>query len=336
MGAPAPADGFDLPRRHPVLPEPRASDLAPPPTAHAMRRCAFLTLDDPTGFVIDDALAVAPLARLGWHVEHVPWRSVVDWGAFEAVVIRSPWDYQEHPDAFLEVLDEIDAATLLLNGVRTVRWNLRKTYLKELEAAGVPIVPTVWRERLAPGGLPGLFDAVQAEEIVVKPVVGANASGAFRLTRASLSDAGLVARAEAHYAGEALMAQPFVPAVVAEGEFSVFAFGGAVSHAILKTPKPLDFRVQEEHGGIITAITPEPALLAAAQAALDASKAATGEAPLYARADLVRTPAGGFWTMEVELIEPALYFRMDADAPEAFARAFAERMQSGEETTERS
>ncbi len=291
-----------------------------------MRRCAFLTLDDPAGFVIDDALAVAPLARLGWHVEHVPWRAAADWGAFEAVIIRSPWDYQEHPDAFLATLDRIAAQTLLLNGVRTVRWNLRKTYLQELEAAGVPIVPTVWRERLEPGDLPGLFDAVDADDLVVKPVVGANASGAFRLTRDSLADTDLVARVEAHYAGEALMAQPFVPAVVAEGEFSVFAFGGRVSHAILKTPKPRDFRVQEEHGGIITAVTPEPGLLAAAQAAFDASEAATSEAPLYARADLVRAPAGGFWTMEVELIEPALYFRMDAGAPEAFAGAFAKRM----------
>ncbi len=291
-----------------------------------MRRCAFLTLDDPTGFVIDDALAVAPLARLGWHVESVSWRADVDWSAFEAVIIRSPWDYHAHPDAFLSALDHIAAETLLINGVRTVRWNLRKTYLKELEAAGVPIVPTVWLERLAPGALPGLFDAVAAGEMVVKPVVGANASGAFRLTRESLADTDLVARVEATYADAALMAQPFVPAVVAEGEFSVFAFGGRVSHAILKTPKPLDFRVQEEHGGRITAIVPETALLAAAQAAFDASAAATGEAPLYARADLVRTPAGGFWTMEVELIEPALYFRMDPGAAEAFARAFDERM----------
>ena len=294
----------------------------------AGRRCAFLTLDDPTDFVIDDALAVVPLARLGWHVAHVPWRADADWGAFEAVVIRSPWDYQAAPDAFLATLDRIAAATRLLNGVRTVRWNLRKTYLRELAAAGVPIVPTVWRERLAPGDLPALFDAVGADEIVVKPVVGANASGAFRLPRADLQDAARVAAVEAAYADVALMAQPFVPAVVAEGEFSVFAFGGTVSHAVLKTPKPRDFRVQEEHGGLITAVTPEPALLAAAQAAFDASEAATGEAPLYARADLVRAPDGIFWTMEVELIEPALYFRMDTAAPAAFAAAFDARMSS--------
>ncbi len=288
-----------------------------------MRRVAFLSLDDPTGFVIDDALAVAPLARLGVAVETVSWRADADWGAFEAVVIRSPWDYIDHPDAFLAVLAAIDASgAALLNGLATVRWNLRKTYLRDLEAAGVPVIPTVWRDRLAPGGTAGLFDAVGADEIVVKPVVGANASGAFRLARA----APRAAEIEAHYADRALMAQPFVPSVVDEGEFSVFAFNGAISHTILKTPKPRDFRVQEEHGGLITAVAPAPALLAAAQRAFDAVDAATGERLLYARADLVRAPGGGFWTMEVELVEPALYFRMDDGAAGRFAEALADRL----------
>ena len=298
-------------------------------TPPAGRRVAFLTMDDPTGFVIDDRLAVEPLARLGWAVEHVSWRADADWGAFEAVVIRSPWDYHEAPDAFLAALETIDASgTTLLNGLAAVRWNLCKTYLRELEAAGVPTIPTVWRDGLAPGGTAGLFDAVaalgaaRADEIVVKPVVGANASGAFRITR----DAPRAAEVEAHYAGLPLMAQPFVRSVVDEGEFSIFAFGGETSHTILKTPAPRDFRVQEEHGGVITAVAPEPALLAAAQAAFDATQAAVGEALLYARADLVRAPDGGFWTIEVEAIEPALYFRMDAEAPARFARALDARM----------
>jgi glutathione synthase/RimK-type ligase-like ATP-grasp enzyme len=292
-----------------------------------VRRVAFLTLDDPTGFVIDDDRAVAPLAALGWAVETVSWRADADWGAFEAVVIRSPWDYSEAPEAFLAVLKRIDASpALLLNGLRAVRWNLRKTYLREMEAAGVPTIPTVWRDSLGPGEAAGLFDTVGAGEIVVKPVVGANASGAFRITREAPRSANAHRAVEAHYAELPLMAQPFVPAVVAEGEFSVFAFGGEVSHTILKTPAPCDFRVQEEHGGIITAVDPEPALLAAAQRAFDATAAAVREPLLYARADLVRAPGGAFWLMEVEVVEPALYFRMDAGAPRRFAEAFAARM----------
>jgi glutathione synthase/RimK-type ligase-like ATP-grasp enzyme len=280
-------------------------------------------MDDPSGFVVDDGLAVAPLADLGVAVEMVPWRADADWGAFDAVVVRSPWDYQDDPDAFLAALERVDASgTLLLNGLDTLCWNLRKTYLKELEAAGIPLVPTVWRDRLAPGDVPALFDAVRADEVVVKPTVGANADGAFRISRA----VDRAAEVEAYYADRALMAQPFVRSVVDEGEFSVFAFGGEVSHTILKTPKPRDFRVQEEHGGLITAVAPEPALLGAAQRVFDAVDRIVGERPLYARADLVRAPDGAFWLMEVELIEPALYFRMDAGAPARFARALADRV----------
>jgi hypothetical protein len=60
------------------------------------------------GFVSDDGLTYAPLRKLGWHVEAVPWRRpAVDWGVYEAVIIRSTWDYQHAPQAFLSVLEHI-------------------------------------------------------------------------------------------------------------------------------------------------------------------------------------------------------------------------------------
>ncbi|HET6633236.1 MAG TPA: hypothetical protein VFG73_11080 [Rhodanobacteraceae bacterium] len=290
------------------------------------RRCAFLTLADPTGFVIDDDLAREPLAALGWDVQSVPWRpAAVDWSLYDAVVIRSTWDYTDDPEAFMQTLAQIERSGVpLFNSLETVRWNLRKTYLRELAALGVALVPTLWRERLQPGGLGALFTALGVDEIVVKPVVGANASGAFRLDRA-----GARARAsevEAWYADRALMAQPFVPAVTAEGEFSLFYFNGACSHAVLKTPKPADFRVQEEHGGEIRAINPAAALRAAGDRVMAALAArplrALAGTPLYARVDLVRASDGsGFWLMELELIEPALYFRLATGAAARFAAA---------------
>src|SRR5690554_5489169 len=110
-----------------------------------MKRCAFLTLADPTGFTIDDNLAYAPLAELGWSVEAIPWRqSEVDWEAFDAAIIRSTWDYSDHPGDFLAALDEIElSGTPLFNPAKLVRWNLHKTYLRELESRGVAIVPTI-------------------------------------------------------------------------------------------------------------------------------------------------------------------------------------------------
>ena len=292
-----------------------------------MRRCAFLTLEDPTGFVIDDELAYAPLAALGWRVEAIPWSRKVDWRVYDAVVIRSTWDYIKNPEAFLDALGEIErSGTPLFNSLELVRWNLRKTYLRALAAHGVPIVPivpTIWRERLLPNELPHLLAEVGTAEVVLKPVVGLNAKGAFRLdaqTARSRAD-----EVGAYYVDRALMAQPFLSAITTEGEYSLFYFNGEYSHAISKVPKAADFRVQEEHGGLITAVAADDALRAAGDAALRT----LGTVPLYARADFVRANDGrNYWLMELELIEPALYFRTDLGAPERFALALVERVRS--------
>jgi hypothetical protein len=273
-------------------------------------------MDPPSAFA-DDALASEPLRALGWDVDAVPWRSRgVDWGAYEVVVIRSPWDYTRAPAAFLDTLAGIvRAGARLEKPLPLVRWNLEKTYLRDLAGRGVPVVPTVWRDGLRPGELPALLDEVGTEEAVVKPVVGASAGGAYRLGRRPA--AALAAEVEAYYAGRPLMAQPFVRSVLDEGELSLVYLGGALSHVIRKTPRPADFRVQEEHGGTIRRVEPGDALLAAGAAVLGA----LGAPPLYARADLVRADDGAFWLMELELVEPSLYLRMDPAAPGRFAEA---------------
>ena len=324
-----------------------------------MRRCAFLTLQDPTGYVIDDELAYAPLAALGWRVDTLPWQQPqVEWRTYDAVVIRSTWDYVTDPDAFLDVLGEIErSGTPLFNGLDLVRWNIRKTYLRDLAERGVSVVPTIWRDRLQPGELPDLIEEVGTAEVVIKPVVGANASGAFRLDAQTARS-----RADelcAYYADRALLAQPFLSAITTEGEFSLFYFNGALSHTILKLPKPADFRVQEEHGGIVRAVEADDALRETG----DAAMRVIGTAPLYARADFVRAteslnsvkergshgalrsqhlsrrrPRGGgttlncsgYWLMELELIEPSLYLRMDKGASNRFARALHDRVSSVE------
>jgi hypothetical protein len=288
-----------------------------------VKHCAFLTLEDPAGYVIDDGLAIEPLRELGWDVEAVPWRQpAVAWGGFDAVVIRSPWDYQNDPDLFLAVLRDIDrSGTALFNSLHLVEWNLSKEYLRDLATRGFA-APTVWRDRLRPGDLVHVFDEIGTDEVVVKPVIGANADGAFRIDRSVVRRR--AAEVESFYSHRAVMAQPLARAVLEEGEYSLVYFDGRYSHGVLKEPGAADFRVQEEHGGRIRPVEAEGDLLAAGAAAL----AMLNEAPLYARVDLVRSnDGGGFWLMELELIEPSLYLRMDPGAPERFARAFAERYQ---------
>ena len=282
-----------------------------------MPACAFLTTDDLDAFVTYDAEAVAPLAALGWTVEDVPWRSAADWTTYDVVVVRSPWDYQDAADAFLDVLGAIDAsATRLENPLPVIRWNLRKTYLRDLDRSGVPVVPTRWAEGgLTASALAGAFRQWGAPEVVAKPVVSANADGTFRLG----PDPASWAEALSTLADRPCLVQPFVPAVVSEGELSVFAFGGDVSHTILKTPAAGDFRVQEEHGGVIRGVAPTPELLALSERAL---AAVPHHAPLlYARVDAVRLPGGALAVMELELIEPSLYFPYAEGSAARFAAA---------------
>jgi hypothetical protein len=283
-----------------------------------VRRVAFLTLHDSTGFVIDDELAVLPLARRGWHVETLPWnRPGVDWRRFDLVVIRSTWDYQHHAEQFLGVLETIERAGVRLeNGSEVARWNMPKTYLRELAARGIETVPTFWRDALAPGELVPLFEELRSDEGVIKPVMSANAQGAWRLNRETVRSQ--AAEIEAYFANRPLMMQPFERGIVEEGEFSMMYFNGIYSHSILKVPKRGDFRVQEEHGSEIRLVTPEPALLAAGNAAV----AAAGRKLLYARADFVRND-DVFRLMELELVEPAIYLRTDPGAPDRFADAVA-------------
>ena len=145
-------------------------------------------------------------------------------------------------------------------------------------------------------------------------------SGTWRLDQRAIQEH--QAEIETYYADTPFMMQPFVPSIVTEGEFSLTFFNGEFSHAILKTPKAHDFRVQEEHGGILQCVHPEPDL----QGVGDMVMRALGDMPLYARADFVRAPQGqGFWLMELELIEPSLYFRLDEQAPHRFAHALHTR-----------
>ena len=286
-----------------------------------MARIALLTLEDRTGYVIDDALAIDELRSRGHEVDEVPWsRPGADWSAYALVVVRTPWDYTERPDAFLDVLAEIEAGGVPLENRRSVvGWNLHKGYLRELEQQGVPIVPTTW------GRGADSLRAVRARmsgRFVVKPVIGANARDTFVID-ASEGDAAMQ-HVAAVYASREWMAQPFVRSVVEDGEHSLFYFSGVLSHAIVKSPARGDFRVQEEHGGMVRPIEPPAELRAAADRVLRSLP----EPLLQARIDLVRLDDGTPALMEAELIEPSLYFRMHLDAPRNFADAVEARLKS--------
>jgi glutathione synthase/RimK-type ligase-like ATP-grasp enzyme len=240
----------------------------------ALATCDWLPELDP-----DDA----PLrAALGDAAEPVTWSDPeVHWSAYDAVLVRTIWDYFERHDEFLAWLDRVDVP--MWNPVDTLRWNSEKSYLRELEEAGIRTIPTAWEGE------------VRWDEAIVKPLVAGGSLGLRRAEKGEPIEPGY-------------MAQPFIPDIVNAGELSLIFFDGEFSHAVRKTPAEGDIRVQPEHGGIITAAEPTAAELAAAERVI----AAAGRDLLYARVDFV----GDTLLIELEAIEPRFFFSYAPDGAE--------------------
>lgn len=281
-----------------------------------MPAIAFLSTDHLEDFFVYDELLIPFFNDNGWSVETISWHSQSEnWDRFDYVIVRSTWDYQQHPEAFLACLTQIDASSAtLLNPLPLMQWNIEKHYLKDLQGKGVPIVSTRWSNTFNNSVIDEAFSHFNCDTVVVKPTLSANADDTFKLSvsnwheqQQALSDT---------FNQRDFMIQPFLNSVVEEGEYSLFYFGGKYSHAIKKVPQKGDFRVQEEHGGSLHPVTVDEEQLDIAQKALSAMPCEA----LYARVDLVRQGSG--WAiMELELIEPSLYFNLDEQSPLRFVDA---------------
>lgn len=231
----------------------------------------------------DDCLLRDALIRRGVDARAVVWDDpAVDWRAFDAIVVRSTWDYHKRFDEFRAWIDRMDGLPLW-NPPSVLRWNIHKSYLLDLQARGIEIVPTLFVPR--------------GQDFIVKPAVSATAF-----------------RTERHATDCDVLVQPFVPEVVSDGELSFVFLGRAFSHAVRKRAASGDFRVQNEFGG--SAERFEPSLELIDQATRIA--AALGEEWLYARIDCVERE-GRLILMELEATEPSLF--LDAESAERFADA---------------
>lgn len=288
------------------------------------RRVALVTYDARPEVTDDDRLLADALVARGVAVDAVPWSDpAARWGAFDAVVVRSCWDYFHRADEFHAWLDRLETeGARVHNDVRVLRWNAEKTYLRDLEARGIAVIPTRWLDAGSAATLRELRRDTGWAELVVKPTVS---GGAHRTWRSApdaepMHDAQL---AEMTGAG-AVMVQPLVREIEREGEWSLVFFGGTYSHAVLKRPGSGDFRVQREHGGTLEPATPAAAVIAAAERAIAAMPFGP-EAPLYARVDgcIVNEQ---LLLMELEVLEPELFLRVAPESANRLADALLERM----------
>ncbi|MEM7689727.1 MAG: hypothetical protein AAF291_11965 [Pseudomonadota bacterium] len=249
---------------------------------------------------------------------------VIDWEApleaFEGVscaLLGTAWNYQDRAGAFLEKLDALEAGGVaVLNRPEIVRWNISKTYLRELEQAGVRTIPTLWRETVTAKGLAEAFDVFECDRVVVKRQVGAGAEGQELVRRSTLPPPDWTF-------GAPSMIQPYLPAIATEGELSFIFVDGAFSHALIKRAAKGEYRIQSLYGGTEETYKPSEDDLTAAQAVLDAVPFAT---PLYARIDALRMDDGSLALMEAELIEPYLYPVQGPQLGERLAEAIAKRV----------
>jgi glutathione synthase/RimK-type ligase-like ATP-grasp enzyme len=272
----------------------------------------LLAVDAATSeFTDDDRFLAAALERRGVRAAPLRWGQDVD--PESVVVIRSTWDYIDRPEQFAAWLDRLEeAGAAVSNPVVLLRWNMHKRYLVELAERGVPTVPT----RIVITGEHVDLSDVRAEsgwnEIVVKPAVG----GTARLAEHSRSGGlqALQAHLDRIVEREDALVQPFIESIATSGEISVVAIAGEPCLAVRKIPAAGDWRTQVEFAGSAKVTPMTPALESITAAALDALETS----PAYARID-VTGEEPDHRLIELELIEPELFFRFDPTVADRLA-----------------
>lgn len=267
---------------------------------------------------LEEALLAQALRRLGLSVQRLAWDDAQqDWSRVRAAVLRSTWDYVARQQQFEDWLDQVARQTLLVNRYDLLRWNIDKHYLRDLAEQNVAIVPTLFLERGQQVDLAALTQRFGWDDLIVKPAVGAGASGLLRVRPGEHEAA--QASLQQSLQQQAMLLQPFMHSVAQQGEISLCVIGGQVTHAVRKTARPGDFRVQDDHGGSVQPYWAEPEEIRFAEQAV----AACAVLPQYARVDLVRDPAGRLRLMELELIEPELFLRFNPQAASLLAAEIA-------------
>lgn len=274
-----------------------------------------------------DAACRSQLGDDGVHI--VAWDdTTVAWGDFDAVVIRSTWDYTERLDEFLRWATAVESVTRLVNPVAAIRWSADKRYLGELDRAGIAITPTIY---VPPG--------MQAPSVVglhvVKPTIGAGSVGARRCVGHEVAEH----IAALHADGRTAMVQPYLDLLDARGETALcFVPGQAgvrleLSHAFRKGAILTSSAVEQE-GGLfakeeISPTIPTGAELALADAVLSSHAVADLDLS-FARIDIapIRNEDGSesLVVMEVELIEPSFYLDTAPQAADLFAKRLVNRV----------
>ena len=280
----------------------------------------FATCEQQPLATADDQVLANALRERGVEVRAIPWTEIDPFAVIDAppVLLRSTWDYHRKPTLFRSWLDAFAASgRRMWNAPAIARANIDKIYLQALEAAGIAIPKTRWLDRADNASIGATMREERWDRAVLKPRIAATAYGTFLIDGdPSLDDEELQ---PARSSGALL--QEVIPEIVDRGEMSLIYFDGDFSHAVIKRAKRGEFRVQKDFGGTVEPIAPSPAVRSFA----DRVASTVPHDALYARIDLVETSRGPL-LMELELIEPELYFLYVPDAASRLAGLIAARL----------
>ena len=270
----------------------------------------------------DDELLANYLRQAGFEVSYLVWNNdKIDWANYAIVLIRSTWDYHQHIEVWERWLQMLkDKQVKVLNPVETIRWNMHKSYLKELKQKGVRIVPTVFVEKGSITNLKAILEVQGWKKGVVKPAISLDA---FHTWKTDLQCAeSQQTTFEALITERDMMVQPFMPEIGTKGEYSFMFFGGVFSHVVLKANPTGDFRIQENYGGVNQLQEVDASLIVQAHSILQAANMPY----TYARVDVIERE-NKLFLMELELIEPSLFLDLKEGAAKLLGDAMIQELQ---------
>lgn len=281
-------------------------------------KIALLTCGKLPELTPQDQLLIPELAKHNITATAVIWDDAsINWSDYNYLVFRNTWDYFEKETEFNLWLDQIEQLGIkTLNPIAIIKQNKHKFYLREMEQQGIKILPTVFIDKTNNLNLKELIP-FHWKKAVIKPAFSA---GSYLTEVFETAEADKINTQYKTIASQKeLLLQQFMPEIQTVGETSIIFFNKKFSHAVNKKPVPGDFRIQVQFGGIYRVTHPDAELIAKAQKIVDTYPGKL----LYARVDGIVID-NELHLMEVECIEPDLYFNLSEGSLERFVNAIVE------------
>lgn len=268
-------------------------------------------------YLVLDALRMEDLEvnRVAWDDKHF------DWSSTKSVLFRSTWDYFDRFKEFSPWLEVVSSQTILFNSANIIRWNSDKHYLNDLKRKGIHIAESHFIEKGNRQSLKEIHQQLNWAETVLKPCVSGGSRHTYKLNLDTIGTHESIF--SELIAEESMLLQPFQHNIVNNGEISLMIFNGHFTHAILKTAKSGDFRVQEKFGGSVQIHLATDKEIAFAEKTVKVCP----ELPMYARVDIFIDNNNKIALSELELIEPELWFRLNPEAATVLAKVITEKLE---------